>query len=414
MATRERLAETARVNERLRIARELHDAMGHHLAGLSLNLEVLGQRQGASPPLETARSLTRRLLDDLESLVDALGRERDLDLASALDSLSRDIPRPRVHVSAGGVTIPDPERAHALWRCCQEIVTNAVKHSEAENLWIAIRAVDGWVELTARDDGAGSVVPGQGQGLEGMRQRVSDMGGTFHLETGRGAGFEVHLTVPTGCRDPRPDRGRRDARARGHPPAPRAGPRRRRRGRGDGRRRGRGAAPRERRGRRPAGRADAATRRPRGAAGAGRPARRSACLLLTTFDDREALLGGLRAGARGYLRKDVTVETLVRAIHALADGGTFFQPSLTEKLLRGVKRSPASGVPPAPVLIEPLTPRETEVMRMVAGGYSNREIGAALGTAEGTVKVQVSSILSKLGVRDRVQAVLRVLEAGLV
>lgn len=138
------------------------------------------------------------------------------------------------------------------------------------------------------------------------------------------------------------------------------------------------------------------------------------CLLLTTFDDREALLAGLRVGARGYLRKDVTVETLVRAIHALADGGTFFQPSLTEKLLRGVRRSPAGGVPPAPVRLEPLTPRETEVMRMVAGGYSNREIGAALGAAEGTVKVHVSSILSKLGVRDRVQAVLRVLEAGLI
>ena len=139
-----------------------------------------------------------------------------------------------------------------------------------------------------------------------------------------------------------------------------------------------------------------------------------ACLLLTTFDDRDALLAGLRAGARGYLRKDVTVETLVRAIHALAEGGTFFQPSLTEKLLRGLQRTTASGVPPPPVLLEPLTPRETEVMRMVAGGYSNREIGAALGTTEGTIKVHVSSILSKLGVRDRVQAVLRVLEAGLI
>jgi DNA-binding NarL/FixJ family response regulator len=146
---------------------------------------------------------------------------------------------------------------------------------------------------------------------------------------------------------------------------------------------------------------------------AGRP-EAPPCLLLTTFDEREVLLAGLRAGARGYLRKDVTVETLVRAIQALAEGSTFFQPWLTEKLLRGIKRSPASGVPPAPVLLEPLTPRETEVMRMVAGGYSNREIGAALGTAEGTVKVQVSSILSKLGVRDRVQAVLRVLEAGLM
>jgi DNA-binding NarL/FixJ family response regulator len=139
-----------------------------------------------------------------------------------------------------------------------------------------------------------------------------------------------------------------------------------------------------------------------------------ACLLLTTFDDREALLAGLRVGARGYLRKDVTVDTLLRALRALAEGGTFFQPSLTEKLLRGVRRTAPGGMPPAPELVEPLTPRETEVMRLVAGGYSNREIGEALGAAEGTVKVHVSSILSKLGVRDRVQAVLRVLEAGLI
>lgn len=138
------------------------------------------------------------------------------------------------------------------------------------------------------------------------------------------------------------------------------------------------------------------------------------CLLLTTFDDREVLLAGLRAGARGYLRKDVTLETLVRAIHALADGRTFFQPALTEKLLRGVRRSGIPGVPPPPILLEPLTPRETEVLRLVAGGYSNREVAEALGTAEGTIKVHMSSILSKLGVRDRVQAVLRALEGGLV
>jgi DNA-binding NarL/FixJ family response regulator len=139
-----------------------------------------------------------------------------------------------------------------------------------------------------------------------------------------------------------------------------------------------------------------------------------ACLLLTTFDDREALLAGIRVGARGYLRKDVTVATLVRAIRALAEGRTFFQPALTEKLLRGLRRVAPAGLGPAPVLLEALTVRETEVMRLVAGGYSNREIADALDAAEGTVKVHVSSILSKLGVRDRVQAVLRALEAGLI
>jgi DNA-binding NarL/FixJ family response regulator len=137
-------------------------------------------------------------------------------------------------------------------------------------------------------------------------------------------------------------------------------------------------------------------------------------MLLTTFDDREALLAGIRVGARGYLRKDVTVATLVRAIRALAEGRTFFQPALTEKLLRGLRRVAPTGLGPAPVLLEALTVRETEVMRLVAGGYSNREIADALDAAEGTVKVHVSSILSKLGVRDRVQAVLRALEAGLI
>jgi DNA-binding NarL/FixJ family response regulator len=141
---------------------------------------------------------------------------------------------------------------------------------------------------------------------------------------------------------------------------------------------------------------------------------RPPCLLLTTFDDREALLAGLRCGVHGYLRKDVTIETLVAAIRALADGRTFFQPSLTEKLRLAVQRSPPGRVPPAPVLLDPLTPRETEVMRLIASGCSNREIGELLGAADGTVKVHVSSILSKLGVRDRVQAVLRVLEAGLI
>jgi len=196
LAARERLAETVRIEERLRIARELHDAMGHHLAGLSLNLEALGQRQGSSPPLETARSLTRRLLDDLETLVDGLGREPEVDLASALESLARDIPRPRVHVSAPLLVVPDPQRAHALWRCCQEIVTNAVKHSEAENLWIAVRVSDGRIELTARDDGNGCARPGQGQGLEGMQRRLHELGGDLHLETEAGAGFRVRVTLP--------------------------------------------------------------------------------------------------------------------------------------------------------------------------------------------------------------------------
>ena len=131
------------------------------------------------------------------------------------------------------------------------------------------------------------------------------------------------------------------------------------------------------------------------------------CLVLTTFDDRDALLEAIRSGARGYLRKDVTIEQLLRAIDVLASGGTFFQPALMERLLAGATNDESLRKES-----ERLTMRETEVMRLMAGGLSNREIADALRTAEGTVKVHVSSVLAKLGVRDRVQAVLKVLKEG--
>lgn len=133
------------------------------------------------------------------------------------------------------------------------------------------------------------------------------------------------------------------------------------------------------------------------------------CLVLTTFDDRALALEAIREGARGYLRKDVTLPELVTAVETLAAGGTHLQPALTAALIEGARAHPLPSAP-APVLIEPLTPRETEVLRLMAAAYTNREIAEALGTAEGTVKIHVSNVLAKLGARDRTQAVLRALE----
>ena len=135
------------------------------------------------------------------------------------------------------------------------------------------------------------------------------------------------------------------------------------------------------------------------------------CLVLTTFDDRELILEAIREGAKGYLRKDVSLAQLVGAIEALAAGGTCLQPAVTESLLRGLQ-SRAPLPPQAPA--EPLTPRETDVLRLMAAAYTNREIAEALGTAEGTVKIHVSNILGKLGARDRTHAVLRSLELRLL
>jgi DNA-binding NarL/FixJ family response regulator len=133
-------------------------------------------------------------------------------------------------------------------------------------------------------------------------------------------------------------------------------------------------------------------------------------LILTTFDDAAALLEAVRAGAKGYLLKDVSLERLTEAIRDVAAGRTIITPVVTERVLRGlehVRRGFEALSPP-----DPLTRREIEILRLMAGGYSNREIADALGTAEGTVKNHASSILSKLGVRDRTRAVLKALELG--
>ena len=135
-------------------------------------------------------------------------------------------------------------------------------------------------------------------------------------------------------------------------------------------------------------------------------------ILLTTFDDDEVLLEGVKAGARGYLLKDVSLEQLTEAIRTVVRGGTLIRPAITERVLRGlehVRRDFDALSPP-----DPLTRREVEILRLMAGGYSNREIADALGTAEGTVKNHASSILSKLGVRDRTRAVLKALELGYI
>ena len=140
--------------------------------------------------------------------------------------------------------------------------------------------------------------------------------------------------------------------------------------------------------------------------------RRPPTLVLTTFDDAELLLRSVRAGARGFLNKDVSLDELVAAIRALARGDTWFQPALTASLRKGIARGdrPHDRDP----TIERLTDRERDVLRLMAGGYSNREIADVLDTAEGTVKNQVSRILGKLGVRDRTRAVLKAIETGVI
>lgn len=135
-------------------------------------------------------------------------------------------------------------------------------------------------------------------------------------------------------------------------------------------------------------------------------------IILTTFDDHDQVLDGISAGATGYLLKDVSLESLIAAIESVAAGGTMIQPGITETLLRGLARREQQTDKPS--LGEPLTARETEVVRLMAGGYSNREIAQALSNSEGTIKNHVSSVLAKLAVRDRTRAVLKAIELGVI
>lgn len=138
-------------------------------------------------------------------------------------------------------------------------------------------------------------------------------------------------------------------------------------------------------------------------------------IILTTFDDDENVFDGLRAGAVGYLLKDVSSEKLIEAIRAASQGEYFLVPSVTAKVVSEFSRISK----PAPrsqenFLPDPLSPREIEIIRLVATGASNKEIAEKLVISEGTVKNHLSSILSKLSVRDRMQAVLKAKELGII
>lgn len=138
-------------------------------------------------------------------------------------------------------------------------------------------------------------------------------------------------------------------------------------------------------------------------------------IVLTTFDDDETVFDGLRAGAVGYLLKDVSSEKLVEAIHSAYSGDYFLLPSITAKVVSEFSKisKPSRRIKDESIP-DPLSPREVEILRIVATGASNKEIADQLFISEGTVKNHLSSILGKLGVRDRMQAILRAKELGII
>jgi DNA-binding NarL/FixJ family response regulator len=133
-------------------------------------------------------------------------------------------------------------------------------------------------------------------------------------------------------------------------------------------------------------------------------------LVLTTFDDGDAAVAAIKAGAKGLMLKDVSLEDLAQAIRALAADRTAFQPAMTESLMTALARAPVSRSDDS--VAEALTAREKEVLHLICAGYSNKEIADLLALAEGTVKNHVSNLLLKLNARDRTRAALKALEGG--
>ena len=197
--TRLLLAESTRMTERTRISRELHDLLGHHLTALSLNLEVASHLTEGAPRqhITQAHTLAKLLLTDVREVVSQLRETGAMYVGQALRPLGDNVPGLKIHWDIQEpLVMDDPARAHVLLRCTQEIITNAVRHSQADNLHIKVHGADGKVFLDARDDGRGADRWIAGNGLSGMNERLQQIGGELRIQTEPGRGFRAILSMP--------------------------------------------------------------------------------------------------------------------------------------------------------------------------------------------------------------------------
>ncbi|MDP9360020.1 MAG: sensor histidine kinase [Acidobacteriota bacterium] len=199
--TTELLEISSRTSERLRIARDLHDLLGHHLTALSLNLEVASHLSSgeAREHVEKSKGIAKQLLADVRDVVSRLRNDEPVDLTSSLESLRDVMVAPSLHLDfPRELAVADANVAQVALRTVQEIVTNAVRHSGARNLWLKLATADRALSIDARDDGAGVDNVRFGNGLLGLRERVEQVRGTFEVTSMRGRGFSVHVTLPLG------------------------------------------------------------------------------------------------------------------------------------------------------------------------------------------------------------------------
>jgi signal transduction histidine kinase len=198
-ATRTLLEETSRAHERTLISRELHDVLGHDLTALALQLEVATHvpPERAAAHVVKAQEVSARLLGNVRDVVGTLRDAPGANLGSALRALVEGVDGVRVHLEMpDDLHVEDGARGHCILRCVQEILTNALKHSQAENLWITLAFSDGAITLDARDDGRGASEVRAGHGLSGMRARLEEMGGWLRVAAEPSRAFAVSARLP--------------------------------------------------------------------------------------------------------------------------------------------------------------------------------------------------------------------------
>jgi signal transduction histidine kinase len=199
-ATQSLLEENTRIAERVRISRELHDLVGHHLTALTLNLEVVTHLVDGKvlEHVQQAHSLARLLLADVREVVSDMRQGDMVNLADALNTLIGGVPTPKIHLDLPFEEVmTEPQRAQVLLRCVQEMITNSVRHAKAENLWIRLSMSRDGLAMSARDDGIGADKVAVGNGLLGMAERLKQLGGKLEIESEPGSGFALHAWLPT-------------------------------------------------------------------------------------------------------------------------------------------------------------------------------------------------------------------------
>lgn len=200
-ATQVLLSDSSRINERLRISRELHDLLGHHLTALSMNLEVASHlAEGRiKEHIDRSQTLARLLLSDVREVVSAFRNRGTLDLGRAVKQLIDDIPSHQVDLDVPEtLLVEDPTLAQSVLRCTQELITNCLKHAQATAFRLRLQKQPGRLLLEFADNGRGLCGAPEGNGMTGIRERVKQLNGEFDIIEPQRAGFRARLIFPTG------------------------------------------------------------------------------------------------------------------------------------------------------------------------------------------------------------------------